>query len=184
MPALEVDPEEPGQGMAPSRSILAGTYNQTYLIRTPDAGEDAREAKGLSDDSDDGDSDSYVERRVMFRCGNWCYTGNITLEKSRVLLSDLPRVIPTLQRQQNRLHFYCNASSVPSESSFKEPMAFVNEAAEFAARELASDTVHDELRKWTDVYGWMENDQANTYFEIQCCPPPCMDGIALAASKT
>ena len=99
MPALEVDPEEPGQGMAPSRSILAGTYNQTYLIRTPDAGEDAREAKGLSDDSDDGDSDSYVERRVMFRCGNWCYTGNITLEKSRVLLSDLPRVIPTLQRQ-------------------------------------------------------------------------------------
>ncbi len=34
MPALEVDPEEPGQGMAPSRSILAGTYNQTYLIRT------------------------------------------------------------------------------------------------------------------------------------------------------
>jgi len=63
-------------------------------------------------------------------------------------------------------------------------MAFVNEAAEFAARELASDTVHDELRKWTDVYGWMENDQSNTYFEIQCCPPPCMDGIALAASKT
>ena len=64
MPALEVDPEEPGQGMAPSRSILAGTYNQTYLIRTPDAGEDAREAKGLSDDSDDGDSDSYVELRI------------------------------------------------------------------------------------------------------------------------
>ena len=86
MPALEVDPEEPGQGMAPSRSILAGTYNQTYLIRTPDAGEDAREAKGLSDDSDDGDSDSYVERRVMFRCGNWCYTGNITLEKSLSLI--------------------------------------------------------------------------------------------------
>ena len=185
MPALEVDPEEPGQGMAPSRSILAGTYNQTYLIRTPDAGNEEREAKGLSDDSDDGDdSDSYVERRVLFRCGNWCYTGNITLEKSRVLLSDLTRVIPTLQRQQNRLHFYCNASSIPGESSFKEPMAFIAEAAEFAARELASDTVHDELRKWTDVYGWMENDQSQTYFEIQCSPPPCMDGIALAASKT
>ena len=54
MPALEVDPEEPGQGMAPSRSILAGTYNQTYLIRTPDAGEDAREAAVGGDGRDVG----------------------------------------------------------------------------------------------------------------------------------
>ncbi|KAH8069705.1 hypothetical protein JL721_5594 [Aureococcus anophagefferens] len=44
--------------------------------------------------------------------------------------------------------------------------------------------VHEELRKWTDIYTWMETDAANTYFELQCAPPPCMDGIALAASKT
>ena len=79
-------PRGAGPGHGSIQIILAGTYNQTYLIRTPDAGEDAREAKGLSDDSDDGDSDSYVERRVMFRCGNWCYTGNITLEKSSTTL--------------------------------------------------------------------------------------------------
>ncbi|KAK7240604.1 DNA repair and recombination protein Rad51 [Aureococcus anophagefferens] len=171
---------QPATGAAPSASVLEGTYNQTYLIRTVDKG--GSEAKGGSDDDDD--DDDYQERRVLFRCGNWCYTGNVTLDKAKVLLSDLPRIIPTLQRQQNRLHFYCNASNVPSESSFKEPMGFVGDASEFAAAELASARVHEELRKWTDIYTWMETDAANTYFELQCAPPPCMDGIALAASKT
>ena len=33
MPSLDVDPDE---GAAPTASILEGTYNQTYLIRTAD----------------------------------------------------------------------------------------------------------------------------------------------------
>ena len=42
-------------------------------------------------------------------CGNWCYTGHVALDKKRVGLADIPRVIPMLQRQQNRLHYFCNA---------------------------------------------------------------------------
>ena len=81
---------QPATGAAPSASVLEGTYNQTYLIRTVDKG--GSEAKGGSDDDDD--DDDYQERRVLFRCGNWCYTGNVTLDKAKVLLSDLPRIIP------------------------------------------------------------------------------------------
>lgn len=171
---------DPSPGAAPTANILEGTYNQTYLIRTVD-GAAERGAKCGSDDEDD---DDFAERRVLFRCGNWCYTGNVTLDKAKVLLSDLPRIIPTLQRQQNRLHFYCNASNVPGESSFKEPLEFVGEGAAFAAGELSSERVHEELQKWTDIYAWMESDAQHTYFELQCDPPPCMDGVALAASKT
>ena len=133
---------DPSPGAAPTANILEGTYNQTYLIRTVD-GAAERGAKCGSDDEDD---DDFAERRVLFRCGNWCYTGNVTLDKAKVLLSDLPRIIPTLQRQQNRLHFYCNASNVPGESSFKEPLEFVGEGAAFAAGELSSERVHEELR--------------------------------------
>ena len=58
MPALEVDPEEPGQGMAPSRSILARTYNQAYHNLSSGCWGRCQGGQGLSDDSDDGDSDS------------------------------------------------------------------------------------------------------------------------------
>jgi hypothetical protein len=42
-------------------------------------------------------------------CGNWCYTGHVSLDMKRVGLADIPSVIPVLQRQQNRLHYLCDA---------------------------------------------------------------------------
>ena len=36
-------------------------------------------------------------------------SGHVALANRRIKLEDVPRVIPMLQRQQNRLHYYCNA---------------------------------------------------------------------------
>ncbi|KAJ1447725.1 hypothetical protein M885DRAFT_541742 [Pelagophyceae sp. CCMP2097] len=174
-------PAEPGPGETPSAAILEGAYNQTYLIRTSD---DVREHGGNGKEAESDDEAEYQERRVLFRCGNWCYTGHVTLESAKISLPELPRVIPALQRQQNRLHFYCNASTVPHESSFKAPMEYLAAAAEFAAGELSADHVHRELEKWGQVYSWMESEPQHIYFELQAAPAECMEGIALAATKT
>ncbi|KAJ8607751.1 hypothetical protein CTAYLR_008596 [Chrysophaeum taylorii] len=162
------DDDEPKEGSTPGISLVRGTYNQTYLIYKR---EECKE-------------EEYQERRVLFRCGNWCYTGNVTLEKSDITLRDVPRAIPALQKQQNRLHFYCNATSVPLESPFYDPLKFVSDAVDFAASELASPRVHGELAKWADVYEWLETDVPHTYFEFQAEVPRFMSDLALAASKT
>lgn len=180
--------EEPKAGSAPAVSLLRGTYNQTYLICKLDMAE----AKAAADDDEDvidaggveETNGSYQERRVLFRCGNWCYTGNVTLEKSRLSLEDVVAAIPMLQRQQNRLHFHCCAASVPRESQFFDALAFVGEATDFAASELASARVHGELAKWSDVHTWLEDPTSQTYFEFELEAPTELADLALAATKT
>jgi len=69
-------------------------YQQVYLIKNP---------APHSTDTYSGD------REVLFRCGNWCYVGRVTLDfgggggdsdsedEGRMRLKDVPRVIPLLQ---------------------------------------------------------------------------------------
>lgn len=174
---------DPKEGDAPPDGKMLEGYNQTYLIQmSPEDMGRGSGADGKGGDSDE-DEDDVHERRVLFRCGNWCYTGHVMVDKRKVLLDDIPRVIPMLQRQQNRLHFFCNAKSVPRESDFRAPLDCIGEAQEFAARELSSESVQAELGKWTKTMTWMEDEPGKTYFELQA-EVPAMEGINLIASKT
>ena len=80
--------------------------------------------------------------------------------------SDIPAIIPTLQKQQGTLRYYCNANNVPTASSFSAPIDFFNKAREFCASEAVSDAVDKELKKWAAVFPWIEDDSACTYFEL------------------
>ena len=85
------DKEEP-----PSAKAIDEGYNQTYLIMTtnkPDS-----EAKSSEDNHE-----------VFFRCGNWCYKGQIQFGGVELNTEELPVLIPMLQRQQGSLRYYCNA---------------------------------------------------------------------------
>ena len=53
-------------------------------------------------------------------------SGHVVLNQG-ISLSDLPVVIPLLQRQQSRLHYYCNADCVPEQSNFQQPMQMIYE---------------------------------------------------------
>ena len=79
-------------------NVLNEGYNQTYLIFPPS---DSDEEKNVSNSS---------ARDVFFRCGNWCYRGPIDFNGVAVGTSELPVLIPTLQRQQSSLRYYCNAT--------------------------------------------------------------------------
>jgi len=165
--------ESKGSGDAPTAK-LAGSYNysQTYcILKRPPS-----EAKEESVD------DSH---EVFFRCGNWCYQGNIQFNSLKMCTSDLPIIIPLLQRQQGSLRYYCNSNSIPKESAFSAPLAFMSDASEFLAAEITSEHVDKELRKWSSMFSWIDDDSCQTYFELVCAdPPPCMEKIAILASKT
>jgi hypothetical protein len=61
-------------------------------------------------DATNADSKSDLEAdEVFFRCGNWCYKGLIQFGSLKVGVEDLPVLIPTLQRQQGSLRYYCTS---------------------------------------------------------------------------
>lgn len=71
-------------------------YNQTYVI--------------FPSDSSGDDKDAFELNEVFFRCGNWCYKGPIDFSGVTVGIADLPILIPTLQRQQSSLRYYCTTT--------------------------------------------------------------------------
>ena len=80
---------------APTVSMREG-YNQTYIIYPEELTSD--------------DKDAYDINEVFFRCGNWCYKGPVDFNGVTIGTADLPIIIPTLQRQQSSLRYYCNTS--------------------------------------------------------------------------
>ena len=89
---------------AKSLSLQDG-YNQTYVIFKKDTATLA--TPGASSKSTSSTSEEFHE--VFFRCGNWCYRGPIEFPGMDINVADLPTIIPTLQRQQGSLRYYCTA---------------------------------------------------------------------------
>ncbi|CAM9814800.1 unnamed protein product [Ectocarpus sp. 12 AP-2014] len=165
----DVDLSPPELGDAPP--LLSG-YSQTYVVRKQDPQRD----RGRN-------------RQVMFRCGNWCYTGEVSFaglgDGEVITLKDIPRAVPMLQRQQDRLKFFCCADRVPVDSVYRQPVVILAEVQEFVAQELASSRTTQELTKWSGAFHWINDDSScSTYFELQAELPACMDEIALVACKT
>ena len=162
----------------PSAKALNDGYNQTYVIMktTPSATEEkcSDEEKSLDEDIP-----------VFFRCGNWCYKGNVQFPGLKIGISDLAILIPTLQKQQGSLQYYCSAMNVPSSSDYYTPLKILREATEFAANEMTSHVIEKELRKMSTVFPWIDADGAATYFELTLNNvASSMDNVGLVASKT
>lgn len=78
-------------GDAPSAKSLDEGYNQTYLVMN------------------DSECKNSEGREVFFRCGNWCYKGQVQFNGLKINTEELPILVPTLQRQQGSLRYFCNS---------------------------------------------------------------------------
>jgi hypothetical protein len=153
-----------------SAKALNDGYNQTYVILKT---ETDKEQKA------DHDND------VFFRCGNWCYMGQIQFGGLKIGVADLSLLIPTLQKQQGSLRYYCNSVNVPSSSEYHDPLEYLRTATDFVANEMISVAIEKELRKMSSVFPWIDADGATTYFELTMGDVPSyMDKVGLVASKT
>jgi hypothetical protein len=79
----------------PSAKAIDEGYNQTYLIMNNDK---AHEEAKTEDNHE-----------VFFRCGNWCYKGQIQFGGLALGTEQRPVLIPLLQKQQGSMRYYCNA---------------------------------------------------------------------------
>ncbi len=124
---------------------------------------------------------------VLFSCGNWTYTGLVHFDDMTMSVSEIPRIIPTLQKQQSNLRYFCHSSEIPNTCEFSAPAKFAMSATQFFAQQMCDPFVENELVKLAKVCPWVEDDaDANTYFELETMPqaaPPCMAGVAIVASK-
>lgn len=65
------------------------------------------------------------------------------------------------------------------------PMNFMEDALEFIAKEVTSEAVEKELRKMANVFSWIDDDSASTYFELSIGElPTYMNSVRIMASKT
>lgn len=98
----------------PSAKVLDEGYNQTYIILEQSSnsrGEIDKDGDSKNERRDDQNNNAERENHheVLFRCGNWCYKGLVQFNDLKINLEDVPIVIPTLQRQQGSLRYFCTA---------------------------------------------------------------------------
>ncbi len=142
-----------------------------------------------------GPMDPEVKRHegheVLFQCGKWCYTGKADFGSMKPTPSSIPLLIPALQKQQANLRYFCNNDNIPEKSVFSGCVAFVQQAANFFAKQMVSEHTERELIKLAKIFPWVdsigdENSASTTYFEIECDSkylPPCMENVAIMALK-
>lgn len=156
---------EADQAGAPSSDVVAlrHGYNQTYIVRSS--------STNLHD--------------VLFRCGNWCYTGKVDLGNPTLELADLPVVIPALQKQQGSLQYLCEWKGMPATSPYSVPLETLYDVFDFIGAELASERMEKKLMKAAEKYCWVDEDSdAKNFFELQSGGYECFDDVDFVASKT
>ena len=96
-------------------NLSTPNYQQTYCVMRSceDASSSSSSSLNLSNHHD-----------VLFRFGTWCYTGRVLLTPT-LTLSDIPFVIPALRMQQGRLDYYCDISSIPTNSPYARALEYM-----------------------------------------------------------
>ncbi|KAL3668311.1 hypothetical protein V7S43_006404 [Phytophthora oleae] len=152
---------------APTPEVVAlrHGYNQTYIVR----------------------SSKNNLHEVLFRCGNWCYSGKVDLGSADLELADLPVVVPALQKQQASLQYLCEWKAMPSTSQYSLPLETLYDVYDFVGAELSSERIERKLIKAAEDHAWVDGDDdgnSKTFFELQSGGYECFDGVDIVASKT
>ncbi|GMF10790.1 unnamed protein product [Phytophthora lilii] len=152
---------------APTPEVVAlrHGYNQTYIVR----------------------SSKTNLHEVLFRCGNWCYSGKVDLGSADIELADLPVVVPALQKQQASLQYLCEWKAMPSTSQYSTPLETLYDVYDFLGAELSSERIERKLMKAAEEHTWVDGDDdssSRTFFELQSGGYDCFDGVDIVASKT
>lgn len=95
-------------------NLSTPNYQQTYCVM--------RSCGDVSSSSSSSNLSNYHD--VLFRFGTWCYAGRVLLTPT-LTLSDIPFVIPALRMQQGRLDYYCDISTIPTNSPYARALEYM-----------------------------------------------------------
>eukprot|EP01029_Cantina_marsupialis_P016171 TRINITY_DN3594_c0_g1_i1.p1 TRINITY_DN3594_c0_g1~~TRINITY_DN3594_c0_g1_i1.p1 ORF type:complete len:492 (+),score=142.12 TRINITY_DN3594_c0_g1_i1:91-1566(+) len=162
MESLERQPDEVEKPLA-----VVGSYNQTYIMLKSDTVGTIAENK----------------RKVLFRFGNWCYSGDVSLESSGIdtpSLENIPELMVELHKQQPNLAFLCEFKDMTPSNIFYRSLQRVLESMAFSETEFTSDTV---LEKLADVESSL-SESACFFFELALREIGCLKNVEMVACKT
>lgn len=132
---------------------LRNGYNQTYIVK----------------------SSKNNLHQVLFRCGNWCYTGNVDLGSKQLSLGDLEGAIPALQKQQGSLQFLCEWSKMPKTCEFLKPLNTLYDGFDFIGDQLVSDEIVEAIQDAAEENAWVDEEDGTNYFELQTSGMSCFE---------
>ena len=148
-----------------------GGYSQIYCVLKPEG--------------------ETTTRRALFRYGEWCYAGNIELEK-RVQLADVPHVLRCFQKQQGNLAYFCTIRNMPVNLPFSAPIRRMSEATAFLEKAIgqSEETLLDLMKNtddhtWNARLGWIDEESGCQFFELVTPgDQPHYSDVELLACKT
>jgi len=129
-----------------------------------------------------------TSRNAFFQVGNHCYSGEIQLSLQhafgRVILKDIPMLIPLIIKQQSALTYLCDASKVPVSNQFHVSLNEMEWARNFVVSELSSGSISSSMAKLATKHSWIDDDKSSTYFELIGDASSRFADILFIASRT
>eukprot|EP00939_MAST-03C_sp_MAST-3C-sp1_P003801 g3801.t1 len=147
---------------APPRALIG--YNQTYVLHKQPPHAPASPF-----------------RNVFFRCGNFCYAGNLDMGVDRPSLGALPSIVPTLQQQQSKLNYVGTIGDLLTYGRWKDTLLTLETSAKFMMEKMTNDEdVQDALES---ALGSSPGDKA--FFELRTeSDMPGLEDVEMLATKT
>lgn len=124
-----------------------------------------------------GDNGVY---KVLFQCGNWCYSGNIKLNEENLVISKLTEIITNIQKQQSSLRFYCDTKNLKNELEFAVQVRFIAKSYDIFNQYITSTQVEGRFAELLETNDWLDI-QNGCFFELRCnyIPQEVSDSILI-----
>ncbi|KAL3776808.1 hypothetical protein ACHAW5_006227 [Stephanodiscus triporus] len=106
-------------------------------------------------------------RQALLEVGDHCYSGEVDLDFQQVTLNDIPKLVRTVQSQQDKMAYLCKASNIPHSSCFRGPIKELEKARDFVIAEITSDSIASHMTKLKEKHPWIDSlDKREGYFEL------------------
>ena len=123
--------------------------------------------------------------KCLLRVGKFVYTGLVDFTGMKMTLEDVPLIAACIQQQQGGLSYMCVNTAIPASSSFHGPVELLYEATDFFLREMYGDSANKAtIARYDKIFPWINDDNAETYFQLALDNPPCMQQCEVIMSKT
>ncbi len=150
---------------AKTYSITSCDYEQTYAI-----------LKG--NDTTDSPIET-ITRDAIFRWGNWCYAGQVTLKPAgEINISNAPEVIEALRHQQSKLRHIGSVNYFPATNRFSKVLKYMNRIAPLVEQRLEEvgiiiENMLNRIKNSgiiSNISDWVGGDPSQSFFEFEMAP--------------
>lgn len=140
-------------------SSFKGSYTQTYVLMV----DEKKNSSSVLDDPE--------QYKALFRYGNWCYEGEISLDENLLQLKNIPILLRKFQEQQSNLYFTYEYQGLPLAHQFQVPLSSLTLLSSIIKKYiLSSERLLERiemLHLQRNLNPWIDIESGKQYFELE-----------------